>query len=325
MKEIQLEYGQSKDGRTVDPEAFGLHGIAQLGVSRFLRARVPTAEHIHRGMLEIGFCLRSPLALKVRGCESPVMPGSFFVNQPNVPHCLTSRPNGLYVYYFLMRKPTADRTLIDLPRNESSAIWKRLLRLPATIPAGIRAGQVRELFTRLFQLCDQPVSPWTSVQMRQIMLALLVLLLELAEKPADAECSARVAKVIEQIRTHPEQHFTIDALAREAALSPTHFINQFRKVTGFPPIRYQIECRIQQAKKMLRESYRKVSDVALQLGFNSPQHFTDTFSRIVGTTPSHWRYGSYHQFSGMLAGRPLMDSGVRPCVTMKSHGVVSVT
>jgi len=289
MKEIQLEYGRLKDSRTVDPEASGLHGIAQLGVSRFLRTRVPIAEHIHRGMLEIGFCLRSSLALKVHGCELPVMPSSFFVNQPNVPHCLTSRPNGLYVYYFLIRKPVADRTLIDLPRGESSAIWKRLRCLPSTIPAGIRAGQVRTLFTRLFQLCDQPVSPWTSVQMRQIMLSLLVLLLELAEKPADIECSVRVAKVIEQISTHPEQHFTIDALAREAALSPTHFINQFRKATGFPPIRYQIECRIQRAKEMLRESERKASDVALQLGFNSLQHFSDTFARIVGQSPSRWR------------------------------------
>ena len=289
MKEIQLEYGQSKDGRTVDPEAFGLHGIAQLGVSRFLRARVPTAEHIHRGMLEIGFCLRSPLALKVRGCELPVMPGSFFVNQPNVPHCLTSRPNGLYIYYFLVRKPTADRTLIGLPHGESSAIYKRLRQLPPTIPAGIRAGQVRELFTRLFQLCDQPVSPWASVQMRQIMLTLLVLLLELAEKPADVACSARVAKVIEQIRTHPEQHFTIDALAREAALSPTHFINQFRKATGFPPIRFQIECRIQRAKELLRQGKTTVSHIASQLGFNSLQHFSDTFTRIVGQPPRQWR------------------------------------
>lgn len=289
MKEIQPEYSQSKDNRTVDSEAFGLHGVAQLGMSRFIRARTPTAKHIHRGMLEIGFCLRSPLALKVRGCELPVMPGSFFINQPNVPHCLTSRPNGLYVYYFLVRKPVADRTLIDLPRDESSAIWKRLRHLPPTIPAGIRAGQVRELFTRLFQLCDQPVSPWTSVQMRQIMLALFVLLLELAEEPADIECSARVAKVIEQIRAHPEQHFTIDALAREAALSPTHFINQFRKATGFPPIRYQIECRIQRAKELLLHGKITVSHIARQLGFNSLQHFSDTFTRIVGQPPRQWR------------------------------------
>ena len=125
--------------------------------------------------------------------------------------------------------------------------------------------------------------------MCQIMLSILVLLLELAEKSADGECSARVAKVIEQIRAHPEQHFTIDALARDAALSPTHFINQFRKVTGFPPIRYQIECRIQQAKELLRQGKTTVSHIASQLGFNSLQHFSDTFTRIVGQPPRQWR------------------------------------
>ena len=301
MKEIQLEYSQSKDGRTVDSEAFGLRGIAQLGLSRFLRSRVPTAEHIHRGMLEIGFCLRSPLSLKVRGGELPVMPGSFFVNQPNAPHCLTSRPNGLYVYYFLVRKPTLERPLLNLPPGESAALWKRLRRLPPTVPAGIRTGKVRELFTRLFQLCDCPRSSWTSVQMRQIMLTVIVLLLELAEKPADVPCSARVAKVVQQVREHPERPFTIDDLAHEAALSPTHLINQFRKATGFPPTRYQIECRVRRAKELLLRGDQTVSHIADQLGFNSLQHFSDTFARIVGISPSRWRAGTLKDSDGVLS------------------------
>ena len=90
----------------------------------------------------------------------------------------------------------------------------------------------------------------------------------------------------------PERPFTIDALAREAALSPTHFINQFRKATGFPPIRFQIECRIHKAKEMLRTPNRTASDVALQLGFNSLQHFSDTFARLVGVSPARWRAGT---------------------------------
>ena len=289
MKEIQLEYSLSKDGRTVDPEAFGLCGIVQLGLSRFLRSRVPTEEHIHRGMLEIGFCLRSPLSLKVRGDEFPVMPGFFFVNQPNVPHCLTARPNGLYVYYFLVRKPTAAHPLLNLPSGESVTVWKRLRRLSPTVPAGIRTGKVRELFTRLFLLCDGPRSSWISVQMRQIMLTIIVLLVELAKNPADVSCSARVAKVVQQVREHPERPFTIDDLAHEAALSPTHFINQFRKSTGFPPIRYQIECRVRRAKELLRQGDLTISRIADQLGFHSLQHFSDTFTRIAGVSPSRWR------------------------------------
>ena len=160
---------------------------------------------------------------------------------------------------------------------------------PSPLPAGVRASRVRELFTRLFQLCDMPCAPLTSVQMRQMFLDVIMLLHELSERPADIGCSERVAKVVELVRTHPERPFRIDVLAREAALSPTHFINQFRKATGFPPIRFQIECRVQKAKEMLRGTGLSASAIALQLGFNSPQHFSDTFARLVGVSPAHWR------------------------------------
>ncbi len=289
MQEIKLEYFANKDSRALNPEAFGLHGVAQLGVSRFRQTRVPTGEHIHRGMIEIGFCLRGSLMLKVAGDELPVMPGGFFINQPNVPHCLNSRPNGLYIYYFMVCRPTAARPLLDLPAAESAAVWKHLRRLPRVLSAGMRASCVRGLFTRLLQLCDASHTPLVSVRIRQTFLDILMLLLALSENPVDACCSVRLAKVVELVRAHPERPFTIDALAREAALSPTHFINQFRKATGFPPIRFQIECRIQKAKEILRESRITASDIALRLGFNSPQHFSDTFSRIVGVAPGHWR------------------------------------
>ena len=290
MWEIQPEYFETKDCRAVNPEDFGIHGVIQLGVSRFRQMRVPTEEHIHRHMLEVGFCLRSPLTLKVfNGGEFPVMPGSFFINQPNVPHCLSSRPTGLYVFYFLLQVPPSDGTLLDLPAEESTALLARLGALPHTISSGSRAAQIGELFTRLFQICDMPQSPLTALKMRQTFLDLLVLLLELAEHPVDVPCSDRVAKVVELVRKHPERAFTIDALAREAALSPTHFINQFRKATGFPPIRFQIECRIQRAKELLRQGKATASHIASQLGFNSLQHFSDTFTRIVGQPPRQWR------------------------------------
>ena len=289
MKEIKLEYFANKDSRTLNPETFGLHGVVQLGVSRFRQMRAPTEKHVHRGLLEIGFCLRGSPMLKVAGGELPVMPGSFFINQPNVPHCLDSRPNGLYIYYFLVRRPTASCSFLDLPADESAAIWRFLRRLPPVVPAGVRAPRMRELFTRLFQLCDALHSPLSSAKMRQTFLDIVMLLLELAEKPSDAGCSERVAKVVELVRAHPECSFPIDALAREAALSPTHFINQFRKVTGFPPIRFQIECRVQKAKEMLRETGLSASAIAIRLGFNSLQHFSDTFARLVGVSPARWR------------------------------------
>ena len=289
MKAILVKYCHTRESNTIDAESLGLRGVALLGKSRFLRTRVPSVEHIHRGMLEVGFCMRSPVALQVNGGEFPVTPGWFFANQPNVPHRLTSRPSGMYVYYFLIRRPTREKTLLDLPEDESTAIWKRLRGLPPTLPTGARAGQVRELFTRLFRLCEEPREPLASVKLRQTFLNLVVLILELAKQPSDISCSGRIEKIVDFIRANPERPFTVDELAREAALSPTHFINQFRKATGFPPIRFQIECRIQQAKHLLRETSMTASVIAIRLGFNSLQHFSDTFTRVTGMSPNRWR------------------------------------
>jgi hypothetical protein len=44
MKEIKLEYFANRDSRTLNPEAFGLHGVVQLGVSRFRQMLVPAEE-----------------------------------------------------------------------------------------------------------------------------------------------------------------------------------------------------------------------------------------------------------------------------------------
>ena len=269
---------------------FGQNCIVQFGVSRYLHTRTPPEAHIHKGLLEVGFCMRSPLTLMVGGETFPVMPGTFFVNQPDIPHTLTFQPNGLYIYYFLVKRPVASETLLGLPKDESSTIWHHLLLLPKTIPSGTRSGQVRELFTRILQQCDRPNSAWTRAQIRQTFLSLFVTLLELAKHPADAsDSSARLAHVIEMVREHPERTFTIDILSRDAALSPTHLINLFRKATGFPPIKFQIECRINKAKELLLGSGLSASQLAMQLGFGSLQHFSDTFSRIVGVSPKRYR------------------------------------
>lgn len=293
MKEIELVYQETKDGRTVNPESFDVRGIVQLGISRLSRRQEPTENHIHRNMTEIGFCLRGSPVLYSRDQIFPVLPGSFFINQPNLPHHLSIRPSGLYVYYFLLRNRWngGDGCLLDLPPPEAREIMRRIRSLPCTMRAEQYASRIRTLFTRLFLLIDGPKSTWQTICLRQTFLDLIVLMLELGDGTGNDTVSDRIESVIDAIRKNPERHYSIDDLSRMAALSPTHFINQFRKATGFPPIRFQLECRIQEAKRLLQTTDRSVSELAMRLGFSSLQHFSDTFTRFVGSSPSQWRQG----------------------------------
>jgi transcriptional regulator GlxA family with amidase domain len=52
------------------------------------------------------------------------------------------------------------------------------------------------------------------------------------------------------------------------------------------PHRYVLERRVERAKAMLRTTGASLIEVSLSTGFCDQSHFTSTFSRIVGATPT---------------------------------------
>ncbi|MDD3919523.1 MAG: helix-turn-helix transcriptional regulator, partial [Candidatus Pacebacteria bacterium] len=80
-----------------------------------------------------------------------------------------------------------------------------------------------------------------------------------------------------------------DALAREARLSPSLLIAQFKQITGLPPIHFQLACRLEKAKRLLAETDTPITQLAFDLGFCASQHFSGHFKRAFGLTPTAWR------------------------------------
>jgi AraC-like DNA-binding protein len=81
----------------------------------------------------------------------------------------------------------------------------------------------------------------------------------------------------------------VPALARVAHISPAHFSRQFRATFGETPHRYLQRRRVERAMELLRETDRPVTEICLDVGFNSLGTFTRTFRAIVGETPSAYR------------------------------------
>jgi len=92
----------------------------------------------------------------------------------------------------------------------------------------------------------------------------------------------------------------VRAVARVAHVSEAHFSRQFRATFGETPHRYLQRRRVERAMELLRESERPVTEICLDVGFNSLGTFSRTFSEIVGEPPSAYRA----RFSG--EGRALL-------------------
>ena len=79
---------------------------------------------------------------------------------------------------------------------------------------------------------------------------------------------------------------SVPELAEAAGLSVHHFIKSFRQSEGFTPHARLLQRRMEWAIGLLLSRKESVGEIALLVGFSSPSHFTSTFRKLVGVTPS---------------------------------------
>jgi transcriptional regulator GlxA family with amidase domain len=81
----------------------------------------------------------------------------------------------------------------------------------------------------------------------------------------------------------------VPALAQIANVSEAHFIRTFRATFGETPHRYLQRRRVERAMFLLRATDRSVTDICLDVGFNSLGTFSRSFQAIVGESPTTYR------------------------------------
>src|SRR3984893_2417543 len=81
----------------------------------------------------------------------------------------------------------------------------------------------------------------------------------------------------------------VPSLAAIACVSEANFIRTFKATFGETPHRYLQRRRIERAMFLLRETDRSVTEISLDVGFNSLGTFSRPFREIVGETPTAYR------------------------------------
>jgi AraC-like DNA-binding protein len=79
------------------------------------------------------------------------------------------------------------------------------------------------------------------------------------------------------------------ALARHAHLSPAHFSRRFKAAYGESPHQYVLTRRVERAQELLRNTDTSVTDICLDVGFQSLGSFSSAFTRVTGMSPTAYR------------------------------------
>ncbi|WP_374471346.1 AraC family transcriptional regulator N-terminal domain-containing protein [Phenylobacterium sp.] len=97
---------------------------------------------------------------------------------------------------------------------------------------------------------------------------------------------SQVNRAIAWIRGNFDRPFRIEAVAREAGMSPSALHQHFKAVTAMSPLQYQKQIRLQEARRLMLSEARDAQAAGFQVGYESPSQFSREYARLFGAPPA---------------------------------------
>ncbi|UPK27473.1 helix-turn-helix transcriptional regulator [Bradyrhizobium sp. 195] len=129
-----------------------------------------------------------------------------------------------------------------------------------------------------------------------------------ARKPATptARDRRRAVEAALWIDDNSHEEVDLEQAAKQAGLSPFHFLRLFSSVLGVTPHQYLVRSRLRHAARLLADDDIAVTDVAYDVGFGDLSNFVRTFHRAAGVSPTKFRQASKGE-RGIFAERLVLN------------------
>ena len=175
-----------------------------------------------------------------------------------------------------------------LTEGESQAIWKIIL--PNIPPVVSKLKEAGTLFQNLHsEFLNQEIG--YTARINQLIDELFILIARQLSRQHQSrrDFPQTFLKLEQTLREDLSHQWTVEEMAALVGLGITAFSEKVKSFTGFSPLNYLINIRISEAIKLLKRPDVHITDIALDVGFYSSQHFATTFKKLTGYTPSEFR------------------------------------
>ena len=105
----------------------------------------------------------------------------------------------------------------------------------------------------------------------------------------DGRALLRIGEAMSHLERNIHREVDLDELAAIAHMSKRSFLRVFQSATGTSPLAWVIEKRIVRARHLLRQTDRRVTEIAFDVGFNDSNYFTRQFRKATGISPREYR------------------------------------
>jgi AraC-like DNA-binding protein len=108
---------------------------------------------------------------------------------------------------------------------------------------------------------------------------------EIARLASAESASQSLMRAVDALRARFTEPMRVEELAEAAQLSPSAFHRQFKALTGLPPLQYQKQLRLLEARRLLLSQSMSVQAAAFEVGYESPSQFSREYTRLFGAPP----------------------------------------
>lgn len=109
------------------------------------------------------------------------------------------------------------------------------------------------------------------------------------DETSDKETLAAIQSLMETKHSYRDPELNLDRLARKALIPARQISTAINRATGKNVSQYVNEFRIAEACQLLAETERSVTEVMLDVGFQTKSNFNREFRRVTDMTPVQWR------------------------------------
>ncbi|BBI31536.1 AraC family transcriptional regulator [Cohnella abietis] len=250
---------------------------------------------------ELLFLASGSFQLHWLGEQYEASPSSLFILTPNTPHDLIIHSKNAIFWYIELTGVEEEPYLSKL---QNILLWNRLqagtdplFTLPPLLQLCL--NEVSQMLDMKIQ--DQPYGEQLLLLNVQKILLLVRGSLELYGKDMKLSKSNNALSsgyslsndVIKTLARYMESTYknkiTLNDLTHISNFQATYLIKRFKEETGFTPIDYLLELRMEAAKTYLSTTEMPIQKVAEETGYPNIHHFSGEFKRKTGMSPTNWR------------------------------------
>ncbi len=109
------------------------------------------------------------------------------------------------------------------------------------------------------------------------------------DEPLESHDQKLLKKAISVVENNiDDAQFSVEKMAMEMGMSRTNLHRKIKSITGFPPSELIRSIRLRKAAKLILSKVDSVSQIALLVGFDDYSHFSKTFKKHFGVSPSSY-------------------------------------